>query len=178
MEDRYQTARLGLCFAALKFDSSRGNTFAAYAQHWVRNSLQRFSDSDHPVYVPYHTAGKMKRIQMTATRLAARRGEDRALEYLHWVINRYNLWHAWSIISHDRSEPDSVEICRKVSFDDELLSKLTEREQLIIRFRFGINTEPRTLEYIAENMLGGISRERVRQIERDALRKLKVQYEG
>jgi DNA-directed RNA polymerase sigma subunit (sigma70/sigma32) len=46
---------------------------------------------------------------------------------------------------------------------------------LVIRFRFGINTEPRTLDYIGENILGGISRERVRQIQESALNKLRNQ---
>ena len=180
LEDRHQTAKLGICLAALKFDKKRGSSFSSYAHHWIRSSLQRFSTSDHPVYIPISIAGRMVRIQMTAARIAARKGEDRALEYLHWVIERYNLWSAWSVLDYSKSEPEDLQHheAEKISIDFELFESLSEREQIVIRFRFGINAEVRTLEYIAENIIGGISRERVRQIERDALRKLQVKNEG
>lgn len=177
-QDRTQAALLGVCLAALKFDENKGKFFAAYAKHWIRSSLQRFSDSDHPVYIPAHAISKIQSVVSTANRISVRKGYDRAVFYLHWAIDRYKLWNCWTVVGYQKTEPDNLEINKKVEFEQELFSDLSEREQLVIRFRFGINTQERTLEYIAENFLGGISRERVRQIERDALRKLKAKYEG
>jgi hypothetical protein len=177
-DDRTQAAMLGICLAALKFKEEKCKFFASYAKHWIRSSLQRFSDSDHPVYIPAHSVCKIQSVVSTANRISVRNGPENAVRYLHWAMDRYSLWKCWTVLGHNKVEPDEIEIKEKKGFDEELLSALSEREQLVIRYRFGINTEERTLEYIADNFLGGISRERVRQIERDALRKLKAKYEG
>jgi DNA-directed RNA polymerase sigma subunit (sigma70/sigma32) len=111
-------------------------------------------------------------------RIATRKGEEKALKFLHWVIERYRLHDLWTVISHGKIEEEVADYRKESSISSDEIERmhlLSDREQLVIRFRYGINTQERTLEYIAENLLDGISRERVRQIEANAIRKLRGQ---
>lgn len=176
-EERLQAALLGLCLAMPRFKKEKGS-FASYAQHWVRHALQRYLTSDHPVYIPAHSRYKMLSVMAIYRRISTRKGEEKALRFLHWVIERYRLHDLWTVVSHGKIEEEVADYRkeRSISADEiERIHLLSDREQLVIRFRYGINTQERTLEYIAENLLDGISRERVRQIEANAIRKLRGQ---
>ena len=172
-DDKLQAARLGLCMAAERYDENKSK-ISTYAKFWIRHCMQRWCHDSAPVRVPNHIATKMGGVLQNAARIKVRKGTDKSLRYLHWAIERYALWPAWSIISYQTIDTEDVsnrDPYDSINFDK--MNLLTDREALVIRFRFGINVEPRTLEYIAENILGNISRERVRQIEADALKKLR-----
>lgn len=173
LKERIQAAKLGICEAAARFDPSRSIKFTSYAHHWIRHALQKTTDTDHPVKIPEHMQLRMQKILSGYRKFRVKKGEESALQYLMWAVERYNAWSAWSMISHGKVEVDNIESEVNDKIEIENFDKLTPREQAVIRFRYGINTEPRSLSYIGENILGGISGERVRQIEAIAIGKLR-----
>jgi RNA polymerase sigma factor (sigma-70 family) len=174
IEDRLQCAFLGLCEASCRFEKEKGK-FSTYAHYWIRGCTNKWSGDRHPVRIPRAKQIQMLQILFAAGRILARKGPNSSLLYIKWATERYNLYSCWTMHGFGFSEAEIQQQKASEKLELENLERLNERETLVIRFRFGINTEPRTLDYIGENILGGISRERVRQIQESALNKLRNQ---
>lgn len=197
--DLVQEGNMGLMKAAERYQYRKGFKFSTYATWWVRQGITRaLADQSRTIRIPVHLTEASNRITRTSRRLVQQLGhvprtEDvaKALclrpEKIHETLQAFQepISTENPVGDGDTSlgelipdrgvvPPDShvhrTERDREV---DRILSSLTPREQLVIRLRFGIGQdEPRTLEQVGQSL--SVTRERIRQIEAKALKKLKT----
>lgn len=198
-EDLIQEGNMGLMKAVDKYESSRGVRFSTYASNWIRKSIIRgIQNQARTIRIPVHISSyisKMKRIertlelklgrQPTVEEIADEMNEkvERIKEIQSYVNDKISLdtpvgeEDASSLgdLISDTNMPNAFEEIVKVEYKNELhriLEELNPKEYLVITQRFGINDgEAKTLEEIGQGL--GLTRERVRQIEAKALRKLR-----
>ncbi len=172
-EDRYSAGCIGLIKAVDKFDPERGNRFCTMATWWIRAEIQHeTSDTERLVRIPANvyegtrvmrSAGIDARYQHATSMDAPVYGMHEAGATLH------------DVLATDVPPPDAgvYETERKVQAH-RFLSGLDPRERRILRRRFGFGDgAPQTLQEIGEDI--GLTRERVRQIEAEALDRLRRQ---
>lgn len=197
LEDLVEEGNLGLMRAVEKYDVDRGFKFSTYATWWIRQSVTRaVSEQGRTIRVPVHmneVVFKMLRVRAKMIVELGREPNEKELACelgisVEKVREAYNA--SSSIISLDSKVGDdedstlsdfipsdglSVEAqCFSSELRDvmtEVLSELSEREEEVLRLRFGFDGEDRTLEQVGNQF--GVTRERIRQIEVKALRKLK-----
>jgi len=205
--DLIQEGNLGLLRAIDKYDHRRGLRFSTYAAWWIRHALSRaLADQSKMIRLPVHLTGAVQRVRRaqdriyretgrepTPAELAARTGLPleqvrRALEVVPQPISLDAPVHGAGerdagelgdlVVDHGSALPDEAVADRELSTETtRLLAELPEREAEIIRMRFGLGGgRQRTLEEIGARL--SLSRERARQLERDALRKLRVVSES
>lgn len=199
-DDLKQAGNIGLLQAVKLFDYKKGFRFSTYAIWWIRQAITReISDKDRTIRIPVHINDQLIKIRRTAAKIEQQTGEKADADEIAKMLGIPNdkiaeLWEiAWNnptvsldkplsddgestlenFLADERAEPDRSSDEQQLKQQlSHVLSLLSPREQAVIRMRYGLTDgTPHTLEEVG--IAYKVTRERVRQIEMKALRKLR-----
>lgn len=195
--DLIQEGNLGLMHAVEKFDYQRGVHFGTYATWWIRQAIRRAAlEQSRMIHLPDHVATRLQKVRRIAAQLSQTNGLEPLTEQIAEAANidLDEVTHLLGLIEQPVSLDESFDDEARYSLADTLrnpalahpdsqhlpneelqqaLDVLSPRERAVITLRFGIGEgQSYTLREVGKTL--GISRERVRQIEATALKKLRA----
>jgi len=196
--DLIQEGTMGLMKAVNRYQVEKGFKFSTYATWWIRQSISRsISNNSRTIRLPVHFSDMLSKVQRVKRNYANEHGIEPDIETLSKItkisstsLEMINLYIEGTV-SLDQSVGDGNSTYNDLTMDKrnlnpddfdkakileefviEILRELNEREQTIIKMRFGIESDEKTLEEIG--ILLDVSKERVRQIECKAIKKLRI----
>ncbi len=197
--DLVQEGSLGLIKAANRYDYSKGFKFSTYATWWIRQTIVRaIANNSKVIRVPVHMIDKIRLVKKAMFELSYQTGKEPTIEEISEKL-RMPIKQVQVAIDTIKLEPISLDtpIAENLALEDyipdenysspenntqssmlkmdinKILKELSNKERKIITHRFGIDGgKPKTLEELGKEM--GFSKERIRQIEAIALKKLRT----